>query len=287
MHTTGRTLAVLALFVAAQPAAAQQGGTLTDGNATYIQGPAPTGESSAGPTGTTFRADPGAANQLFQNWWYYRVQGDTREYPFGTYTRSAGGEINGFGTFGINEATYGWTDLTAASVTRFTARYLTTLTDQGQPNTAKLRQDFTIFNPGTTALNIVLFSYFDLDVNGPSAIDTDLATGNASAITVSDGGFYAVNSIFGVPADAFQVAQFSGIRDSLLNNAVDNLTNSGVPFVGNFTGAFQWNLTVPAGGSVMVNTLMTIAPVPEPGTLALTGAAVAAGLWRWRRRRGN
>ncbi|HEX4591347.1 MAG TPA: hypothetical protein VH120_15530, partial [Gemmataceae bacterium] len=96
MHTTGRCAAALGLaFLLTGPAAAQSGGTLTDGAASYTQAPAPSGESLASPASTSFRTESTAPNQLFQNWWYYRVAGDGREYPFGTYSRSAGGQISG------------------------------------------------------------------------------------------------------------------------------------------------------------------------------------------------
>lgn len=284
MHLPRRLVAAFALaLLFVSPAAAQVGGTLTDSTATYIQAAAPSGESLASPASTSFRTESSAPNQLFQNWWYYRVQGDTREYPFGTYARSAGGQIAGSSNYTGNVATYNWTDTNASAVTRFTGTYISTLNHGAQVGTATLSQSFQITNPGATALTITLFNYADLDVNGANPNDTDTATGGVNAITDKDGPWQVVHSAVG--ASAFQVSPFSDIRDFLLDTAVNNLNNSGLPFgPGDYTGAFQWNLTIPAGQSTTVTSALAISPVPEPGTLLLTGAAVAGAL-AWRRRK--
>ena len=151
MQLTRRTaLAAATATFLAGPVAAQVGGTLTDGAANYVQQDAPTGESLASPTGDVFKTESTTPNQLFQNWWYYRVAGDTREYPFGTYARSAGGQIAGSSNYSGNTATYNWTDSDASSATRFTATYVTTLNHGAQTGTATLSQSLQINNPGPT-----------------------------------------------------------------------------------------------------------------------------------------
>jgi hypothetical protein len=284
MQVTRQLAAAFALAAFwAGPATAQVGGTLTDSTATYVQQTAPSGENLASPTGGVFKTESTAPNQLFQNWWYYRVQGDTREYPFGTYTRSAGGQIAGSSNYTGNVATYNWTDTNASAATRFTSTYISTLNHGAQVGTATLSQSFQITNPGVTALTIALYNYADLDVNGPNPVDTDTATGGITAITDADGPWQVVHSAVG--ASAFQVSVFSNIRDFLLDSSINNLNNTGLPFgPGDYTGAFQWNLTIPAGQSATVTSALAISPVPEPGTLLLTGAA-GAGALAWRRRR--
>ncbi len=276
----------LSIFLTS-PAAAQVGGTLTDGNATYVQQTAPNSLASlASPTGAVFQTENSAPNQLFQNWWYYRVQGDTTQYPFGTYTRSAGGQIAGSSNYSGNVSTYNWTDTNASSVTRFTAAYVSTLTHGAQPGFATLSQSFQITNPGVTALTIALFNYADIEANGSNPVDTDTATGGVNAIMDTDGPWQVVHSAVG--AAAFQAATFSSLRDSLLGGTVYDLNDTGLPFgPGDYTGAFEWNLTVPAGQSMTVTSALAISPTPEPGTLLLTGAAAGAIAWRRRRFRGR
>ena len=286
MSTIGRMSPVLALGILTTivgSAHAQSGGTLTDGTAVYLQQPAPSGESLASPTGAVFEPEGVSPNQLFQNWWYYRTAADSREYPFGTYTRSAGGQISGTSSYIGNTAVYNWTDQGITGGPRFTAIYTTTLTHGAQPNTATLSQSMQITNPGVSALTIVLFNYADIDANGSNPLDTDTATGGLAAITDADGPWQVVHSAVG--ASHYQVSNYSTIRDFLLDGNVNNLDDSGLPFgPGDYTGAFQWNLTIPAGQSVTVTSALAVSPVPEPGTLLLTAAAAAAGIV-WRRRR--
>jgi PEP-CTERM motif len=283
MQTKGFALVLATATVSAGLAVAQPGGQLTSGTAVYIQQTAPNAENLASPTGAVFEPEGVGPNQLFQNWWYYRVSGDTREYPFGTYARIAGGQIAGLSNYVGNTSTYNWTDSDASSVTRFTATYIATLTHGAQVNNATLAQSFQINNPGATTLNIVLFNYADIDANGTTPVDTDTATGNVNAITDMDGPWQVVHSAVG--ANAYQVGAFSSIRDLLLDTNINNLNNTGLPFgPGDYTGAFQWNLSIPAGQSATVTSALAVSPVPEPGTLLLTGAA-ALGALAWRRRK--
>ena len=65
-----------------------------------------------------------SANFLAKNWWYYRVAGDGRERPFGTYTKSDGGNLAGNSSYPLSgngdTATYNWTESSSTGV-RFTA----------------------------------------------------------------------------------------------------------------------------------------------------------------------
>jgi hypothetical protein len=289
MQTHGRTavtLTALALF--ATSAAAQSGGTLTDGAAVYVQQPAPSGESLASPTGAVFEPEGVSPNQLFQNWWYYRTEVDSREYPFGTYLRSAGGQISGTSNYSGHTATYNWTDSAVGGATRFTALYTTTLTHGAQTGTATLTQTMQITNPGPSVLDMVLFNYADIDANGsPSGSNpngTNRATGGLSGITVTDGPWSVVHSAVG--ASHYQVSGYSDIRDSLLDANLNNLTDTGLPFGPNdYTGAFEWSLSIPAGQSATVTSTIAVSPVPEPGSLLMTAAVSAAAIGLRRRRR--
>jgi hypothetical protein len=149
-----------------------------------------------------------------------------------------------------------------------------------QAGTATLSQSFQVTNPSPSALTMVLFNYADIDANGPNPLDDDVATGGINSITDVAGGWQVTHSAVG--ASAYQVSVYSNIRDFLLDSAVNNLNNTGLPFgPGDYTGAFQWNLTIPGGSSMTVTSSLAIAQVPEPGTLALT--ALAGGLFAWRR----
>ena len=78
-----------------------------------------------------------------------------------------------------------------------------------------------------------------------------------NAITVTDGPWQVTHSAVG--AAAFQVSNYSDIRDFLLDATVNNLSNSGLPYgPGDYTGAFQWDLTIPAGQMVTVSSALAV-----------------------------
>lgn len=277
-------LGLLTLLACPVISFAQTGGSQTDGNANFFRGTAPTTETSTAPT-VDFRPEGGATtDHMFGGWWYYRVSGDTRERPFGVYTNSTGGFITGSSSYVGNTATYNWTESDPLGSTRFTAQYVSVLTDDANPGTATLSQTFSITNPGNTQLIIALFNYADFDIGATAGGDS--ATGDINSITIVDGANSAVFSA--VNASAFQVSAFATVRGLLLDANVNDLNNTGLPFgPGDFTGAFQWNLTIDPGATVFVESTWAINPVavPEPATLACVGAAIiTAGLGyrRWK-----
>lgn len=275
--------ALFSLLVCPVISFAQTGGSQTDGNANFFRGNAPSFETATGPT-VDFRPEGGATtDHMFGGWWYYRVSGDTRERPFGIYTNSAGGALAGSSTYAGNTATYNWSETDSAAVVRFNAVYTSVLTDGPTPGSATLANTFSITNPGSVPLVISLFNYADFDVNASAG--GDAATGNINSMTITEGSTSIVFSASN--ASAFQVAAFAAIRDLLLNANVDNLDNSGLPFgPGDFTGAYQWNLTIQPGTTVDVQSTWAISvAVPEPATLAGVGAGIFAagfGYRRWR-----
>jgi hypothetical protein len=225
----------LAVALAATQAVAQPGGQLVSSNALYTQGTAPASETSTGPTTAMY------GPVLFHNWWYYRVSGDTRERPFGTYTKSDGFSIAGTSSYvpfppGSNTATYNWTENGPNGV-RFTATYSTTLVYLSGSDRATLSQSFQINNPNPTALDLVLFNEADWDVNRNTAPGM-IASGNLSAITINGAARQAGHSASN--ASAFQVAEMPILDNLLADAAVNDLDNSGVPATYNYASdAFQ------------------------------------------------
>jgi len=70
---------------------------------------------------------------------------------------------------------------------------------------------------------------------------------------------------------------YSGPTDTAKLNADTAFDTS--EFVNQFNGTFGWSLD---SADQTLSLTYTPTPVPEPGTLALVGAAAAAGLWRRR-----
>ncbi|MEM8867932.1 MAG: hypothetical protein AAGC73_06660 [Verrucomicrobiota bacterium] len=120
-----------------------------------------------------------------------------------------------------------------------------------------------------------IFFYFDYDLNnGITGHDASI-TGDTMTVT-EPGGVTA--QITGTDADAYQIAEYSGLRTSIetgnsLDNTGDGFTN------GDFTGAFQWDFTLSQGESV---TYDSVAVLPEASNAGLI-LGICAILWSSRR----
>jgi hypothetical protein len=256
--------------------------SITTGSSTYNQASTPTTEGSTTFTSNFSATTPTLADNLFQNWWFYRVAGDTRERPFGNYTKTGGGAVTMTGSAAANVMTFNLTETDAAAVTRFTSVLTFTITNVA--NGTQVAQRLVVTNPGATPLSLSFFNYADYDV--PTA-SSNTATGGLGGITVTN----TAATQFGqhtplTPANAFQVMPFSTLRGLLADTAVNNLSNSGLPFAaGDYTGAFQWDLTIAAGDSAIIDVALSnlnSLAVPEPGTIALMGMTGISSLIAFR-----
>jgi hypothetical protein len=267
-------VACVGLTACATGAFAQAGGTIDDGNMRFRISAAP-----ATPTSTTEITMDLLANQPaagsanpdhgFANWWYFRREGETRESAF----NSGGGGATSSFTGNVGSMTQFYSGF------RADIQWEVFSTGAGQ---GFMRSTMTITNQGETPLNISLFNYADLDLNGTFGNDRAVQTG-PEGMRVFDGGTYTAD-FSGIGADAYQVGTYPGIFNLLTDGDVDNLNNSGLPFGGasgaDFTAAFQWNISIDAGFSRSV--VSTIALVPTPGAAAALGLG---GLVALRRRR--
>jgi hypothetical protein len=230
-----------------------------------------------------FLTDTGGPDHMYAQWMFYRVNGiggDTRERPFGNYT--SGTVTTGLtGAFSGNTATYNLTD-SALLGTRFTATWTRTLLDGPSAGAATLTSSLVVRNPNLTPLSISLFHYVDFDLNGTPGGDS--ATGGAPGLIQTDGAV-RLTYLPGTLPSAYQGATYPGIQDLLTDSAVNNLNNTGLPFAnGDFSMAYQWNLTIPGNSSVTLTSVTAITPVPEPAAVVAV-AAVGLGLAGLVRRR--
>jgi hypothetical protein len=254
------------------------------------------------PTSETDEFDPhsfifnavSGGQQLHFNWFFYRVAGDAVQRPFGVYQKSDGFNINGTSSWPtmtsstVNSSSYHWTE-NGASGPRFSATYSMTLSNGPTTTDALLSQSLQISNPNPTALNIALYN---LAVPQPgNALGPFFASGNINSIRETNGTYDVTVSPTG--ASAFQSATDLSLENSLTGGPAADLNNTGLPIV-NYSPnpdlisiAYEWQEVVPGNGSVTISDTIAIShAVPEPGTLALCGAAVSAGLgWAARRRK--
>lgn len=252
-------LTVLLAVAAALPGMAHaQICTLTAAAASYVI-PA-TSHYDATPTSNF--TGVGTGDYVFEDGWWFRVAGDTQEafFPAPTTTTCAGAG-----------GTISWADVSARGL--FSATNTLALTST-TANTGELILTMAITNLSTTTpLVISLFHAVDFDVNGSAATDnvTLLNANNYLRIADTTAGV-AEYRAFGPPSNALLVRPFAATTDVfgvLGDTAITNFDNSGVPATSiDFTGAFQWNLTIPPSGTSSVSVALNgNAPPTTPVTL--------------------
>lgn len=241
--------------------------TLTAGGATYTIPAA----SHYDATPTSNLLGVGTGDYLFEDGWWFRVSGDTQEFffPAPTTTTCAGaaGSIT-------------WADVGARGL--FSATNLLNLTTFAG-GTGRLHLTMSVTNLSTVnPLTISLFHSADFDVNGTAGTDnaTLLLPNTHHRIQDTTAGF-AEYRAFSPNANAFLVRPFGATTDVfglLGNTAIDNFDNTGLPATSiDYTGGFQWDLVVPAGGTTSVNVLLTGNVVPTAAGVGLAGRVLTPG----------
>ncbi len=265
-------------------------GTITNGNATYTFNAGNTGSADLLLNGAGF------TDQFSTNQWAFRLGGSTgqKRLSMGTPTSTATGGAVGVTsqTYVGNVSTLNWSQ----SGVNFTLT--STLIDGAVLEQGSLAQNMFITNTTGQDVTLALFNYMDMDLSrltaagsipgGSTSFSNDLAVinGSGDVQTITDVAL-GTQAIWSAPnADAWEIRAFSTLGSAIRSATTYNLANTGSPFGGtvgaDYTGAFQWNLTIPAGQSVSVNSNLLFTGVPAPGAMALLALA---GICGTRRRR--
>jgi hypothetical protein len=284
-----RKMAILAFAGVAAAAAVSEAQTLTtmilnDGAFRYAEGGITatsnrtgTGAGSAnfGLANTIATASTVTSDYLFQNWWWYRSAGDTREFALSNQT---------FGTaLGANSAFLRYVEPIGGSTTNGTLTFEFTYTlNQITPTSAAVTINWSVVNNSQSEQRVSFFSYTDYDVisAGDDVYSRTLGTGvdviRADLSTTNNTQFASVGADLRLP-NAWQIGPFSGTgspRTALGGNtAIDNLNNAiNGTNPGDLAGAFQWELVIAPGGTVGGRVTKGYNYViPAPGALALMG----------------
>jgi len=243
--------------------------TITDGNASYKLSDipnVPTDETAD----SDFKPD-GTVDHLWEDWWWFRKAGDTRESAF--YAP-------------VNQTVTGNTATLSFSYSDFDAAITYLLTDGPGPGQASLVQTVSVTNTSSAQLIITLFHQADVDVNGTDSNDFVQLVG-FDRIRYFDSATPAYVTLIGADANnwAVQDKDFDDLEDLLTDAFVLNLANTGLPFgIADASSAFQWNLSIAPGGTTTVTSSINANLVPEPTSVSmlLLGAAMM-----FRRRRRN
>lgn len=234
-----------------------------------IAGAAVRGGADGG-AGVVYSAS-GSADQLFQNWWWYRVNGvNAREFALSNLT----GKV-----VGGNEMTLNYREPEGFDVE---LRYTIT----NNPGGALVTGTAFITSISAAPLDMSFFHYMDFDMAGTAGSDwATLVSDNPSMRMLITDSNAVINAEYrAIDGVAYQVGHFGTIRGLLTDGVIDDLNNTGLPYgPGDFTAANQWSFVLNEGEQIAVQTSFILNPVPEPASMAVLGLGVLALLRRRKR----
>ncbi|MCA9311189.1 MAG: hypothetical protein KDA21_08285 [Phycisphaerales bacterium] len=258
-------------------AAASADVDLSDGGYSFTWSPGSAGDSLLGDASAELTG-PSGRDDLYELDWAYRLPGQS-------FTTGLVDPVSEQSNGNSGSASFSQDGLD------FMVNYTLTDTSAGGNHSATLTNALTISNSGTAPVVLTLFAYLDADLNDSSGNDsaTYAASATESAMTIVD---HLPNSQAQAMwiadlADVFEIDEFSDLRNNLTDTPGYTLSNSGSPFPGggevsdDFTGAYQWTLTINGGHSLTINSRFETF-IPTPGGLALLGSAGLLGLRRRR-----
>ena len=207
----------------------------------------------------------GSADQSFQQWWWYRVNGvNTREFALSNQANAP--VVNG------NNMTLSYREPEG-----FTSVLQYTINNIG--STARVTGTNFVTNEGNTDLELEFFNYIDFDMNATAGGDSAslLFPNPVLRMSITDTSALINGEWRVLDADAYQIGGFSTVRTLLTDGDLDNLNNTGDPFgPGDFTAAVQWKFTLAPGQQIALQTTQFLTPVPEPATMAALGLGIMA-----------
>lgn len=223
------------------------------------------------------------ANQLYQQWYYYRIGGG-QELPLEsidatpTVTQSAPDRL---------EVTY------ANSQVSVNLIYILT---GGTPGSGQSGINATVSarNLTANALDLHFFQYSDFDLGGAAAGDSVLFTqslGRYNKATQSDGGSTLTHTFTSGlnPPSRVEAALYDATLTSLTDGSATTLNGVTSLGPGDVTYAIQWDALLNSAGitgdALSIGQVMSL-QVPEPSFTAILAAGVVLlGGARWQRRK--
>lgn len=255
MHS--RLPLIAALLTLAATVSAQ--GVIQSGNVRYSVATLPNSVSSSNGV-MDFTAS--GIDQCFQCTWYYRLGNDTREYAF----NSGSGQLRQ--TFAGDTAELRWNNVDGRNIAAVKSiRVYST-----GPMAGVASQRMSITNNTGASLRLNLFCYLDADGCGTPELDMAVSAG-PGRIRISD--FLQCQQdyleFFALQSDRYEVSTYASLRARLLDNQVDDLTDTGLPLgPADVTAAFQWKDRILLPGQTL-----TVATALAHNTTVCAGMAEA------------
>jgi hypothetical protein len=215
-------------------------------------------------------------NQLFQQWFWYRVGNTGPEAPINTISPALA--IANNGTRGLS---------TTYSQGQFSVRVEYLLTGGLLGGTkSTIAETITINNLSLAPLDFHFFQYSDFDLGGNAAGDSvvigkNLFTGLYNTANQIHPLVTFEESVISPGANHAEVGFFPNTLNKLNDLNTDNLNDiTGLTGPGDVNWAFQWDFSIAPGASAIINKSkyveLTAIPEPTSVTFILSAAAICA-----------
>lgn len=219
----------------------------------------------------------GVNNQLQKQWFYYRIGGGLAQ------------PINTISTASVDYSTANSLGVTYTSPGSFSLSVEYSLTGGGiGSGNGDMLETISVINLGAPSLDFHLFQYSNFDLLGTPGNDSvgisSTGTGYDSAVHW-EGAYGISEGIVSPEASRAEAALAFGTETSLTTIPGYNLNNNLSVLNGDVTWAFQWDNEIAANDGLFIfkDKSMSIAPIPEPSTVALVLLGLAAAGLKGRR----
>jgi len=203
-------------------------------------------------------------DQLFQQWFWYRVGNTGPESSIDTLTLN---NTTLYGNRGVSLEYSG-------SGFDMTVDFILTGGTAGS-GVSDLAENIRIINTSGSSLDFSFFQYSDFDLGGPGG-DT-VEQSNANTVRQWDGTVSLQEETVGTPAPShIELANFAQTLTSLNDTFTTTLDDNSGPISGDVTWAWQWDLNIASGGSALISKDMqlSVSAIPVPAAVWLFGSGL-------------
>jgi hypothetical protein len=212
-------------------------------------------------------------DQLASQWLYFRVGSSGGESPIQAINANPFASLSGANGLSVVYSNAQW---------NITVNYTLSGSTTGSGHSG-LQETISIKNTSGSSQVMHLYQYSDFDLGGQ--------TGNQSVQFTADstpgpgmGQYYLVSQTSGawtvtesvthgaVPLGSVEAAVFNQTLASLTDVNPTTLNNSYSAGPDNVTYAYEWDLTIPNGGTRLISKVLTVVPEPSSAALILLGA---------------
>ncbi len=228
----------------------------------------------AGSQAGVYNWSVGGVNQLYQQWFWYRVGSSGQESSIDTI--SAASETSS----GANKATITYANSTISVKTAYS------LLAPGN-GTATLSEQITVQNTSSVSQDYHFFQYSDFDLGGTPGGQSVQFYNNGSSTyyeviqSGATGSLVETANAPGASSMEVQAGYYPALLNALNDGVATTLNNNLSAGPGDVDYAYEWDVTLAPGTSLLISKLMA---VPEPSSMALIASGVLALVWLRRRR---